>query len=128
VREGQVVAEAYSRKVGACDATAHAETLAIGAACRALSTRSLADCTFYSVCEPCPMCAGAMINTFIARLVLGARVVALRRSLGERGMPGAYTVEKLIALTGSSMRLTTGVLEADCNALYADLQVGQTSR
>src|SRR5207245_7029290 len=54
------------------DATAHAETLAIGAASNALGTWRLSECTMYVTREPCAMCAGAIILSRLARLVYGA--------------------------------------------------------
>ena len=54
------------------DATAHAELIAIQDACRTLDRWRLADATLYVTLEPCPMCAGAIVNARIARLVYGA--------------------------------------------------------
>jgi len=80
VRGGTIVARARSLKVGSYDATAHAETLAVGQATRALRARSLADCTFYATCEPCPMCCGAIINSEIGTLVIGL-MIAFKKTL-----------------------------------------------
>lgn len=128
VRDGKVIAKAYSRKVNSFDATAHAETLAVGLATRTLRQRDLGDCVFYSVCEPCPMCMGAIINTHFSTLVLGARISALLPSLGKDSFSSDYTVENLIKMTGSKIQLVTGILGEDCASLYQDLQPGQTSR
>ena len=54
------------------DPTAHAELIAITAACETLGTKWLADCTLYVTLEPCPMCAGALVWARLARLVFGA--------------------------------------------------------
>ena len=128
VREGTVIAKAYSQKMGTFDATAHAEICAVGLATRTLKRRDLSDCIFYSVCEPCPMCGGAMINAHISTLVLGARIPALLASLSSEAFDSNYTIENLITLTGSDMKLVTGVLEDECAALYRSLRAGQTSR
>ena len=128
VREGAVIAKAYSRKVNTFDTTAHAETCAVSMATRALKRRDLSDCILYSVCEPCPMCGGAMINTHISTLVLGARIPALLASLGSEAFDSNYTIENLIKLTGSDMKLITGILEEECASLYQSLRAGQTSR
>ena len=128
VRAGTVIATAHSQKVNSFDTTAHAETLAVGRATRALKRRDLHDCVFYSVCEPCPMCAGAMINAHISTLVLGARIPALATSLGAEAFASDYCVENLISLTGSDMKLISGVLEDDCASLYQTLHKGKTSR
>lgn len=54
------------------DPTAHAEILAITAACETLSTKVLRGCSLYVTIEPCPMCAGAMVWAKIDRLIFGA--------------------------------------------------------
>ena len=128
VRQGTVIAKAHSLKVGSFDTTAHAETRAVGMATRFLKRRDLSDCVFYSVCEPCPMCAGAMINAHLGTLVLGARVAALRASLGGEAFMSDYSVDGMLELTNSDMKLMTGILDSECSALYLDLRVGQTSR
>ena len=72
VRKGQVVARAHNRREQDRDATAHAELLAIRRACEKLGRWRLTDCTLYVTLEPCPMCAGAIWNARIGRLVYGA--------------------------------------------------------
>lgn len=72
VREGQVIATGRNRRESAPCALAHAELLAIGAACKELGSWRLLDCTLYVTLEPCPMCAGAIINARIPRVVFGA--------------------------------------------------------
>jgi tRNA(adenine34) deaminase len=118
VREGTVVAKTRSLKVGSFDATAHAETLAIAKATRELRVRSLADCTFYATCEPCPMCAGAIINTEVGTLVIGARFARMRSFSPVFSVYHEYSVEKFATLTGSRLEVVSGVLAAECEALY----------
>ena len=72
VWEGQVVASAYNRRELDRLATAHAELLAINEACRMLGGWRLHKATLYVTLEPCPMCAGAIINARIKRVVYGA--------------------------------------------------------
>lgn len=60
VRSGQVVAEGWNRVLATNDPTAHAEVVAIRAACAALGTFQLTDSVVYTSCEPCPMCLGAL--------------------------------------------------------------------
>ena len=55
------------------DDTAHAEILAIGAACGALENWRLEGCTLYATLEPCPMCAGAILNSRVAKVVYGSK-------------------------------------------------------
>ena len=67
----KVIARAYNLRESLPCATAHAELLAIEKACRALERWRLTDCTLYVTTEPCPMCAGAIVNARMTRLVYG---------------------------------------------------------
>ena len=60
VKDGVVVGEGYNRVTSDNDPTAHAEIIAIRAACKNLKTFQLDDCVIYTSCEPCPMCLGAI--------------------------------------------------------------------
>lgn len=70
--EGRIVARAGNRTIGNCDPAAHAEIIALREAARAIGNYRLLDATMYVTIEPCAMCAGAMIQARIARLVYGA--------------------------------------------------------
>lgn len=72
VREGEIIARAYNLREHSKCATHHAEVLAIEAACRALGGWRLPGVTLYVTMEPCAMCAGAIINARVARVVYGA--------------------------------------------------------
>lgn len=73
VRRGEIIARAHNtRETGKC-ALDHAELLAIRDACRAAGGWRLNDTTLYVTLEPCPMCAGAILNARIDRVVIGAR-------------------------------------------------------
>jgi tRNA(Arg) A34 adenosine deaminase TadA len=69
---GKIVAVAGNRTIGDRDPTAHAEILAIRAACRELGTERLVDCDLYVTLEPCAMCAGAISFARIRRLYFSA--------------------------------------------------------
>ena len=73
VKDGRILGRGYNRMEALRDPTAHAEVLAIGAACQALENWRLDGCTLYVTLEPCPMCAGAILNSRIGRVVFGAR-------------------------------------------------------
>lgn len=73
VAEGKIVGEGWNRPIAAADATAHAETEAIRAACRTLGNYRLPGATLYVTLEPCAMCIGAIFHARIARVVFGAR-------------------------------------------------------
>ena len=72
VRDGEIIARAYNTRESTKCATHHAEILAIEEACRALGGWRLPGCTLYVTMEPCCMCAGAIINARIPRVVYGA--------------------------------------------------------
>ena len=72
VKDGRIVARAHNGCERLRDATAHAELLAIRAASRALGDWRLSECTLYCTLEPCPMCAGAIVQARVGRLVYGA--------------------------------------------------------
>ena len=72
VRNGQIVGRGRNRRETAKTALGHAEIEAIADACRQLGGWRLWDCTLYVTLEPCPMCAGAIINARIPRVVYGA--------------------------------------------------------
>lgn len=69
---GRVVARAGNRTITDCDPTAHAEIVALRAAAAAVGNYRLLDAMLYVTIEPCAMCAGAMIQARIARVVYGA--------------------------------------------------------
>ncbi len=80
--DGTVIGRGRNRREETGDATAHAELEAIRGACRAMENWRLEGCTLVVTLEPCPMCAGAIINARVPRLVFGARE-ALSGSCGS---------------------------------------------
>ena len=73
VRDGALVGSGFNRREIDRDPLAHAEMFAIRQAARALKGWRLIGCTMFVTLEPCPMCAGALINSRIERLVYGAK-------------------------------------------------------
>lgn len=71
-KNGKVIGEGYNRREELRSPIAHAEMLAIEQAAKRLHSRRLTDCTLYVTLEPCPMCAGAIMNSGLKRLVYGA--------------------------------------------------------
>ena len=72
VRDGEIVGRGRNRRETAKTALGHAEIEAIADACKNLGGWRLWECTLYVTLEPCPMCAGAIINARIPRVVYGA--------------------------------------------------------
>ena len=72
VHEGRILAHAGNRTIRDCDPTAHAEIVVLREAARIIGNYRLADTTLYVTIEPCSMCAGAMIQARVPRLVYGA--------------------------------------------------------
>jgi len=72
VKDNKVVASAFNERENSQQAIAHAEILAIKKANEVLGTWRLEDCTLYVTLEPCPMCAGAILLSRVARVVFGA--------------------------------------------------------
>lgn len=72
VADGRIMARAGNRTITDCDPTAHAEIVVLREAARAIGTHRLLGADLYVTIEPCAMCAGAMIQARIARLIYGA--------------------------------------------------------
>lgn len=114
VRGGQVIGRGHNLVRTSGDPTAHAETVAIRDACRALGTPELSGSTCYTTMEPCPMCCWAIVVAGIERVVLGARHVdAGNTTVGD------YTVERLISMTCRELALTSGIAVDECLAVVA---------
>ena len=110
--DGEVLGRGRNRRQESDDATAHAEIEAIRQACAVLGDWRLEGCTLYVTLEPCPMCAGAIINARIPTLVFGARE-ALSGSCGS-------VIDLFYERYGHRPQVWAGVLEADCAALLRD--------
>ena len=108
---GAVIGSGRNRRERDKLATAHAEILAIEAACRARGDWRLSDCTLYVTLEPCPMCAGAIINARVGKVFFGAGDSAL----GACGSVMNLFMERF----GHTPEITGGILEAPCGALLS---------
>ncbi len=110
--DGQILGRGRNRRQGSGDATAHAEIEAIREACKALGDWRLEGCALYVTLEPCPMCAGAIINARVPVVVFGARE-ALSGSCGS-------VIDLFYERYGHRPQVWAGVLEADCAALLRE--------
>ena len=111
VRDGEIVGRGRNRIRTRRDPIGHAETEAIADACRELGLDTLKGCTLYTTMEPCPMCAGAMMNTGISHWVMGGRLKAVGRAYGR------YSAESFVEFVAADVEITTGVLAEECEAL-----------
>ena len=72
VKNGEIIAKGLNKREKDNNSLLHAEIVAINEACEVLGSKYLTDCTLYVTLEPCPMCAGAIINSRVERVVYGA--------------------------------------------------------
>ena len=126
VLNGEVICRSRSLKVSTSDTTAHSETLAIKYATQKLQRRFIPEAVFYSTCEPCPMCMGAVFNSGIKTLVLGARNADVARLANLAFNFKNYNAETFAELVGWDLTLITGVLHQDCINLYRAAKVELT--
>jgi tRNA(adenine34) deaminase len=112
VYEGEVIASARNEKEQRQDATAHAEILVMQRAAQYLQRWRLDGVTIYCTLEPCPMCAGAMINTRVKRLVYGCR---------DEKAGSAGSVIDLVRYPGLNhqVEVAEGVLREECASLLS---------
>ncbi len=110
VREGRVIARGENRRERDRDPTAHAEMIAVREAARHLGGWRLSGCTLYVTLEPCPMCAGAAVQSRLPRLVFGAA--------DPKGGAGGSVVDLLRDTRFSHVvEVASGVCEEECSAL-----------
>lgn len=112
VRDGEIISTAYNTRENTKCATHHAEILAIEGACRALGGWRLPGVTLYVTMEPCAMCAGAIINARIPRVVYGTRDIrfgAFGSALDLAKIPLNHTPE-----------VVGGVLEEETREMLSD--------
>lgn len=109
---GAVIGRGRNRREADSRATAHAEIEAINDACAALGSWRLTGCTLYVTLEPCPMCAGAIINARIPRVYYGARDSAMGACGGVLNL--------FMEDFPNTPALTGGILEEECRKILAD--------
>jgi tRNA(adenine34) deaminase len=110
VREGQIIARAFNQVELLKDATAHAEMLALTQAQGAVGDWRLTDCVLYVTKEPCPMCAGAIVHTRLARVIFGAPDA-------KGGAAGSALNLLQFPTLNHKCDITGGVREAECRAM-----------
>lgn len=109
VKDGEIVGTGYNRRETDKNAVAHAELLAIDDACKRLGGWRLWECELYVTLEPCPMCAGAIINSRIKRLIYGA---------SDKKAGSVESVVRMFDLPyNHKPPYTAGVLEEECSQI-----------
>ena len=112
VRDGAVVGRGRNRRETAQTALGHAELEAIAQACRTLGGWRLAGCALYVTLEPCPMCAGAIINARVGTVCYGAR--------DEKAGACGSVLDLFAERFNHRPRVYGGVLKEECAALLQD--------
>ena len=113
VKDGKIIARGYNRRNTDKNTLAHAELLAIRKASRAVGDWRLEECTMYITLEPCQMCAGAIVQARIPRVVIGSRNP-------KAGCAGSILNLLNIPEFNHQVELTEGVLEEECSSMLTD--------
>ncbi len=120
VREGQIIARGFNQRLHKHSTLAHAEITAIDRASRKLGDWRLEGCTMYVTLEPCQMCAGALVQSRIDRVVIGTMNP-------KAGCAGSLLNILQMPQFNHQVEITRGVLEAECSEMlssfFADLRV-----
>lgn len=111
--EGKIIARGYNRRMIDKTVLAHAEIAAIRKACKKIEDWRLEGCTMYVTLEPCPMCAGAIVQARIPKVVIGC----MNPKAGCAG-----SVLDMLHQPGFNhqVEVETGVLEAECSQMLTD--------
>jgi len=115
VKNNKVIACSHNLVWKSKNITAHAEMVAIGAACKALKTINLSGCTIYSTCEPCPMCFSACHWAKVSRIVFGCAIKDAKKFGFNEMMVTNLKLKKLIK---SKIKITAKVAVNENIALF----------
>lgn len=117
VRGGQIIARGYNRRNADKSVLSHAEIISIKKACKRVGDWRLEECTMYVTLEPCPMCAGAIVQARIPRVVIGC----MNPKAGCAG-----SVLDLLNVDGFNHQVKTeiGILEKVCSQLMTEFFKG----
>lgn len=118
VLKGEIIAQAHNRRETDHDATAHAELLAIRQACAKLQNWRLTGADLYVTLEPCPMCAGAIVNARISRVIYGAP---------DSKAGGVDSLFNIVANKNLDHRveILSGICETECREILQDFLKGK---
>lgn len=110
VRNGEIIGRGYNLRETGHDATAHAEMIAIREASQHIEAWRLLECTLYVTLEPCPMCAGAVVQSRVKRVVYGTHDP-------KAGCAGTLMNLLQEPRFNHETELTSGVMQEECAAL-----------
>ena len=113
VHEGKIIARGYNRRNKEGSTLAHAEIIAIKKASRKLNDWRLEECTMYVTLEPCPMCAGAIVQARIPKVVIGAMNP-------KAGCAGSILDMFQIREFNHQVEKVSGVLEEECSNIMTE--------
>ncbi|MBK8508932.1 MAG: tRNA adenosine(34) deaminase TadA [Candidatus Competibacteraceae bacterium] len=113
VRGDRLLGEGWNQPIGACDPTAHAEVVALRAAAARAGNYRLPDCVLYVTLEPCPMCAGALVQARVVRVVFGA-------ADPRAGAAGSVCNLLRAAALNHQAEVEGGVLAEECGAVLRE--------
>lgn len=113
VKDGEIIAKAHNCKEIKEDTTMHAELIAIKKASKKLNSWRLTDCEMYTTLEPCPMCAGAIINSRIKKVYIGAKDEKSGAAGSVLNLFKDYKFNHLV-------EVEQGILEEDCKKILQD--------
>lgn len=116
VRDGRIIARGHNKRDHKGNVLAHAEIEAIGKACRKLRDWRLEGCTIYVTLEPCPMCAGAIVQARMDRLVIGAMSP-------KAGCAGSILDLMHVKEFNHQVEVTKGVLGDKCGEMLSEFFV-----
>ena len=113
VYDGRIIARGYNRRTVDKNVLAHAEIIAMRKACRIIGDWRLEDCTMYVTLEPCQMCAGALVQSRIDRVVIGSMNP-------KAGCAGSVLNLLQIAGFNHQVKIVQGVCQEECSVMLSD--------
>lgn len=115
VKNGEIISRAYNQREMSCKSTAHSEIIAIEKACKKMGSWRLNDCEMYVTVEPCPMCAGAILNSRMKKVYFGA--------LDEKSGAVVSNLQMLDldkTFCNHKVEYETGLLQDECQSLLKE--------
>lgn len=113
VKDGQIIAKAHNQKEEKNNPIKHAEIIAIEKACRKINNWRLNNCDMYVTLEPCPMCAGAIINSRINKIYIGSEQLKTGACGSKINIIEQYKTE-------TKTEVECGILREECLNLVQD--------